>query len=303
MPTHRRSSPHHPLTDAALAGLRRTPWLGAAVPLETLESALGAADAEATRGVACTLTYLGGDPGDPDDAVVRPYADAARALGARGHPNELSVKLSLLGFQADRARCETRLRAILASGAEHGVRVWIDMEEPDAVEATLALVQGLRSEGLSIGTSVQANLRRTSSDIEALIATGTAVRLVKGSYHPPRAAGLPSRRDVADTFFRLGTRLLGPGARDAGVRAVFATHDLTLLGHLQDYAWSRGLGRDAFEWHPLRGVRAAAQERLARQGYPVRAVISYGDGWLGWYARRLAARPANLWLLARGVIG
>lgn len=303
MPTPRRSSPHDPLTDAAVALLRRTPWLGPAVPLETLASALDAAVAEATRGIGCTLAFLGGDPDDPDDDVVRPYAAAAQALAARGLPGEFSAKLSLLGLQTDPVRCEARLRAILASAAEHGVRVWIDLEEPDAVGPTLALVLRLRTGGCALGTGVQANLRRTAADVDALIAVGAAVRLVKGSYHPSRAAAFRSRREVAANFFRLGTRLVGAEARDAGVRAVFATHDLTLLGRLQDHAWSRGLGRDAFEWHALRGVRAGHQERLARQGYPVRAVISYGEGWLAWYARRLVARPSNLWLLARGLIG
>ncbi|MEK7668404.1 MAG: proline dehydrogenase family protein, partial [Gemmatimonadota bacterium] len=299
----RRFSPHDPLADAAVALLRRIPWLGPAVPLDTLESALDAAVAEAARGIGCTLAFLGGDPGDPDAVVVRPYAAAAQALAARGLCGEFAVKLSLLGLQTDPVRCEVRLRAILASAAAHGARVWIDMEGPDAAEPALALVRHLVTEGLALGTGVQANLRRTASDVDALIAVGAAVRLVKGSYHPSRAAAFRSRREVAESFFRLGTRLVGAEARDAGVRAVFATHDLTLLGRLQDHAWSRGLGRDAFEWHALRGVRAAHQERLARQGYPVRAVISYGEGWLGWYARRLAARPANLWLLARGVIG
>lgn len=302
MPAPRRSSPHHPLTDAAAALLRRTPWLGPAVPLDTLEAALDAAELEAARGIGCTLAFLGGDPGDPDEGVQRPYATAAQALAARGRSGEFSVKLSLLGLQADRARCEARLRAILASAAEHGVRVWIDMEEPDAVGPALALVLRLRTGGCAPGTSVQANLRRTASDVDALIAVGAAVRLVKGSYHPSGAAAFRSRRDVAASFFRLGARLVGAEARDAGVRAVFATHDLALLGRLQDHAWSRGLGRDAFEWHALRGVRTAHQGRLARLGYPVRAVISYGEGWLGWYARRLSARPSSLWRLARGLV-
>jgi proline dehydrogenase len=102
---------------------------------------------------------------------------------------------------------------------------------------------------------------------------------------------------------RAGDDLRTGGARAAGVRAVFATHDLGLLGRLHDHAWSLGLGRDAFECHMLLGVRRGYQRRLATQGYPVRALVSCGEAWLEWYVRRLAERPANLGVLLRGLLG
>ena len=53
----------------------------------------------------------------------------------------------------------------------------------------------------------------------------------------------------------------------------------------------------------LLGVHSGYQRRLAAQGYPVRALVSYGEAWLGWYLRRLARRPANLGVLLRGLLG
>lgn len=35
----------------------------------------------------------------------------------------------------------------------------------------------------------------------------------------------------------------------------------------------------------------------------MRALVSYGEGWLAWYLRRLAQRPANLGVLLRGLVG
>jgi len=53
----------------------------------------------------------------------------------------------------------------------------------------------------------------------------------------------------------------------------------------------------------LLGVRSGYQRRLAAQGYPVRALISYGEAWPEWNLRRLARRPADLGVLLRGLLG
>jgi proline dehydrogenase len=49
----------------------------------------------------------------------------------------------------------------------------------------------------------------------------------------------------------------------------------------------------------LYGIRTDQQLRLAREGYVVKDLISYGDSWYAWYVRRLAERPANVLFVAR----
>ena len=53
----------------------------------------------------------------------------------------------------------------------------------------------------------------------------------------------------------------------------------------------------------LYGIRREEQIRLASRGYSVRVLISYGSHWFPWYMRRLAERPANLWFVAKSVVG
>ena len=50
-------------------------------------------------------------------------------------------------------------------------------------------------------------------------------------------------------------------------------------------------------------MRADQQRRLAREGYNVRVLISYGEAWYAWYMRRLAERPANVLFALRQMIG
>jgi len=53
----------------------------------------------------------------------------------------------------------------------------------------------------------------------------------------------------------------------------------------------------------LYGIRTDQQLRLAREGYVVKDLISYGDAWYAWYVRRLAERPANVLFAARQILG
>jgi len=51
----------------------------------------------------------------------------------------------------------------------------------------------------------------------------------------------------------------------------------------------------------LYGIGRENQELLAQDGYLVRVLVSYGSAWFPWYMRRLAERPANVWLVVRSV--
>ena len=64
---------------------------------------------------------------------------------------------------------------------------------------------------------------------------------------------------------------------------------------------SSGVPNSAFELQMLFGIRAADQVRLARAGYAMRVLISYGSYWFPWYMRRLAERPANIWFVVKSM--
>src|SRR5690348_17456316 len=80
------------------------------------------------------------------------------------------------------------------------------MEESRYVDVTLDLVRGVRATGVPLGVCLQAYLRRTPADLEALVAHRIAIRLVKGAYNEPAEVALPRKRDV-DAADRKSTRL------------------------------------------------------------------------------------------------
>jgi proline dehydrogenase len=123
---------------------------------------------------------------------------------------------------------------------------------------------------------------------------------VKGAYREAANVAYPRKRDVDENYFALAMQMLA-AARASGLRCVFGTHDQRLIGRIQQHADRAGVPRDAFEFHMLYGVQRSEQLRLAREGYRVKVLISYGEQWFPWYMRRLAERPANLMFVARSM--
>jgi proline dehydrogenase len=217
-------------------------------------------------------------------------------------PTEISVKLTHLGLDLNPKACLQDLLALAARAAAARSFLWIDMEESRYVDPTLELFQAVRAAHEGVGVCLQAYLRRTPTDLEALLPLAPAIRLVKGAYNEPPDVALPRKRDVDAAYAMLAGRLL-ERATQGEARAVFGTHDLGLIARLGERALALGVapGGGAYEVHMLYGIRATAQRALQREGVPVRVLISYGTHWFPWYMRRLAERPANVWFVLRNL--
>jgi proline dehydrogenase len=210
--------------------------------------------------------------------------------------NNLSLKLTQLGLDADAAVCGRVLRRILDRAAPMFVR--IDMESSAHTDATLGLFEALWAEGRrNVGVVIQAYLYRSPRDVERLIALGARVRLVKGAYDEPPAVAFPRKADVDAAFARLADRLLRGGAYPA-----LATHDERLIDHVCRTAETAGIGTDRFEFQMLYGIRRDIQARLRRGGYRVRVYVPFGEEWYPYFMRRLAERPANVGFVLRSLV-
>jgi proline dehydrogenase len=274
------------------------------MPGEDLEAALAAATALAGRGIGTVLTQLGENLAGAGEAeAVRDhYLGVLTLLAERELPALISVKPTQLGLDFDGGACLTHLDTLVAQAARRGDRVWVDMEDSTYVDATLDLFRALRGRHENVGICLQAYLRRTAADLEALLPLKPAIRLVKGAYAEPPDRAFPAKRDTDASYLALGATLIEHAARHGGAPPVLGTHDVGLIRSLQHTAAAAGLDRRACEVHMLYGIRTAEQERLRREGYAVRVLISYGTAWFRWYMRRLAERPANVWFVLRSLV-
>jgi proline dehydrogenase len=74
-----------------------------------------------------------------------------------------------------------------------------------------------------------------------------------------------------------------------------ATHDEKRIAYAKSYAEKVGLPKSGLEFQMLYGIRRDLQEKLSKEGYPVRIYVPFGTHWYPYFMRRLAERPANIW--------
>lgn len=284
----------------------RSPWLAAQfrrrafakravrrfMPGEDLESALAAAADFSRSGLGTVFTNLGERIESLDDAskVRDHYLQVLDAIAQRRLPTQISVKLTHLGMSVDRNACIESVIALARKAAQTGSFVWLDMEESQYVDDTLAVFRAARAASDKVGLCLQSYLRRTAQDLESLLPLDPVIRLVKGAYREPESVAFPKKSDTDRAYLDLAGRMLTAGRGFP----VFGTHDIRLLDQIA------GLG-GRYEVHMLYGIKSGEQRALAARGVPVRVLISYGSNWFPWYVRRLAERPANVWFVVRNL--
>jgi proline dehydrogenase len=279
---------------------------------ESIQDALTVARALRSDGLRVSLDYLGEESTDAQRAAATAaqYVHLLGRLAAEGLSDdgavEVSVKLSALGLRLDAPEGKAgpgafgeriaaeHLERIAVAALDAGTAVTVDAEDHTATDAALRIATALRARFGSVGSVVQAALRRTEADVRELAAPGVRVRLCKGAYAEPLAEAYTARHDIDRSFARcLRTQMAGPGY------PMIATHDPRLIAITR----SRGVGGwpASVEYHKLYGVRPDEQRRLAASGARVRVYVPYGGDWYRYLVRRLAERPANLALFLRSL--
>ncbi|MDH3730492.1 MAG: proline dehydrogenase family protein [Acidimicrobiia bacterium] len=270
------------------------------MPGEQIEDALVAANRLSDRGITTTLTALGENITDiaEADAELEHYLGVYKNIERTGTDTEISVKLTHLGLDIDPRRTAEIVDALATRANEADGWLWIDMEASEYVEPTLDLYRRALENHDNVGICLQAYLHRTPKDIEELTPLKAGVRLVKGAYKEPSAIAVNTKSEIDARFLEVGKMLLD---RTADMRVALGSHDVDLLDQLTAYAAGRAIGKDQYEIQMLYGIRVPDQHRYAADGYQMRTLIGYGDGWYPWYMRRLAERPANLGFVFRSI--
>jgi len=272
------------------------------MPGEERADALAEAERLEQSGIATTTTLLGENLVSLDEAdeVVEHYRESVREIEARGLDSEISVKPTQIGLDFGVEEARSRLATLAASTRS---LVWVDMEGSEYLDRTLELFRAVKEEHGNVGLCLQAYLRRTADDLQALLPLEPAIRIVKGAYNEPESIAFPKKADVDRSFVTLTQTLLRARLHSEVGRPVVATHDPKMIAETTRIAFELGLAKDRYEFAMLFGIERAEQMRLARAGHRVRVLVSYGAAWFPWYMRRLAERPANLWFVAKQIIG
>ena len=267
---------------------------------ESIAEAIACVADLAKKGLHLTLDYLGESVASSDAAAAAAadYVKIIEAIVASGIERNISLKLTQLGLDVDRATAVDNMRRILEPADRHGFFVRIDMENSPYTEATLGIVDILwQQEHRQIGTVIQSYLKRSEADIRHLNAMGVRVRLVKGAYKEPATVAYQKKSEVDAAFVDLMRLLL-----DEGTYPAMASHDPAMIEATKAYAKEKGYPADRFEFQMLYGIRRDLQAQLVKEGYRVRVYVPFGKQWYPYFMRRLGERPANVAFVLRGLI-
>ena len=267
---------------------------------ETIEEAITCARSLQVRGLLLTLDYLGESVRTLEEAsdATREYLRLLDVIIASGIERNISLKLTQLGIDVDRATAVDNLRRILDPAQKHGFFVRIDMEESAYTAVTLDVFETLwQQDYRNIGVALQTYLYRTEQDVRRMNELGARVRLVKGAYKEPPSVAYQRKAEVDAAFVRLMRLLL-----DEGNYPAIATHDPAMIEATRAYAKERGITSDRYEFQMLFGIRRDLQTQLVRDGYRMRIYIPFGQQWFPYFMRRLGERPANVAFVLKSII-
>jgi proline dehydrogenase len=251
------------------------------------------------KGMMATLDLLGEDVKDAGEAnqVRSAISPILRAIKENGLNSNMSIKPTQLGLKIDKELCFRNVREIVTEAAGLGNFVRIDMEDATTTDDTLELYHRLRKEGFTnIGVVIQAYMRRSESDVKALVGEGANFRLCKGIYNEIPSIAYKGRQEIRDNYLKLLQIIF-----EAGSYVGIATHDDFLLDGATNLIQKFGLKKEKYEFQMLLGVREGRRDQIVKEGHRLRVYVPYGEQWYAYSTRRLKENPMMAWYITKAI--
>jgi len=268
---------------------------------ENIDEAVAAIRELNADGCSASFDHLNESVANPSEAEaeVKEYLRILTRIDDTGIVSNVSIKLTQFGLELDTELAYKNARVVVADAARRGNFVRVDMEGSNVTQQTLDIFKRLRAEfGLNdVGIVLQSYLRRTYDDAKELLKLPARIRICKGAYNEPPEVAFPDKKDTDANYVRVMQLLLS-----SGVYHGIATHDPKMIEATINFAQRQGLGKEAFEFQMLYGVRRDLQRQLAKDGYNMRVYVPYGKHWYPYFMRRLAERPANIWFVLKNLL-
>jgi proline dehydrogenase len=267
---------------------------------ETLDEAIDAIKKLNEKGIWATLDILGENVTSKEDGekardtIFRMF-DIIQKSGVTAN---VSVKLTQLGMDVGTDVCTEIIKQIILHAKNYNNFVRIDMEGSAYTQRTIdSLKYILQNVSNNVGIVLQANIRRTESDVKDIIKLGGRVRLCKGAYLEPASIAYTKKRLVNENYLRCAELLLREGSYPA-----IATHDVNIITKAKEFAKQYNITPDKFEFQMLYGIRRDLQEQLVTDGYRVRVYVPFGTEWFPYFTRRLGERFGNVWFVVKNIL-
>jgi proline dehydrogenase len=265
---------------------------------ETIEQTVKLIKELNSKGLAVTIDYLGEFVDNESEAIERTEhsIEAIKAIGREKLNSQLSLKMTSMGLDISDELVMKNMRRILDAAKEHNVFVTIDMEDYERCQKTIDIFKELRKDYDHVGTVLQAYLYRVEADIDDLNSYQPNLRLVKGAYKESPEVAFPEKKDVDENYKKIIKKHMLNGNYTA-----VASHDEAMIQYTMQIEKEYKIPRNQFEFQMLYGIRSERHIELAKEGYTFRVYVPFGNDWYGYFMRRLAERPANVWFVVKGM--
>jgi proline dehydrogenase len=263
---------------------------------DSTESAIQTSKELNNSGKVVTLDHLGEFAFTEEEARLSTAMciQTLEAIAESGVQSNLSLKMTSLGLDISKELCMENMRRILHTARMNNIFVRIDMEDYLHCQISLDMYKELRKEFDNVGIVIQAYLYRTEQDMNDLHQYQANLRLVKGAYKESPEVSFPEKKDVDENYKKIIKMHLLNGHYTA-----VASHDEEMIQYTKRLVRENGISNDQFEFQMLYGICVELQDRLVKEGYKVRVYVPYGIDWFGYFMRRLAERPANVWFVLK----
>lgn len=265
----------------------------------TLPDVVAATKTLNAAGMKVTMDRLGESVGNADQAraAADDYMKLLDAIQRENLDANVSVKLTGIGFDVDKALTQKLVEDMTARAAAIDSFVRVDMEGTPYTQQTLDLVHAAHAKPESrgaVGAVIQSYLYRSEKDVQDLCAKGIRIRLCKGAYKEPASVAFQAKSDVDANYLKLTKIML-----KSGVFHGIATHDESMIDATIRFAREEKIDPSTFEFQMLYGIRRDLQDKLVKEGWGMRVYVPYGREWYPYFMRRLAERPANVLFIAK----
>ncbi len=255
-------------------------------------------------GMSVSIDNLGENVTNAEEArhSARLYREILNAITANSLNANISLKLTHMGLDVDENLARELVSGLVAQAASMNPPgfVRVDMEGSPYTQRTLDFVRELHQTSgnqNSVGTVIQAYLRRSEKDVADLLSAGIRIRLCKGAYQEPASIAFENKSEVDVNYIHLMKMLL-----KSGIYHGIATHDESIIREVQAFATREKIARDSFEFQMLYGIRRDLQQSLVREGWRMRVYVPFGTEWYPYFMRRLGERPANAFFVLRNML-
>lgn len=202
----------------------------------------------------------------------------------------LSIKPTSNGLGIDFNFGYENIKMLIEKAKQLNLRCRLDMENSPYTDATINLYRKLLEDGYNnCGIVLQAYLKRTYSDIEALLPFKPNIRLCKGIYNESFEIAYKDKNEVRNNFNKC-LELIVDNIPN-GAYPEIATHDEELIQFAEKLIAKNNLSSDQYCFSMLLGVREERRKKLVAAGHNMIVYSPFGEDWYGYSTRRMKENP------------